>query len=59
VQFVGDFLIDTEVCDRLIELDRAWDRQGLVKRGRLGKAERTIVDLEKKHSFAVNVDSLS
>lgn len=58
MQFVGDFLIDSGVCDRLIELHRACDRQGLVKRGRLGKAERTIVDLEKKDSFDVNVDSL-
>ena len=31
---------------------------GLVKRGRLGKAERTTVDVEKKDSFDVVVDSI-
>jgi prolyl 4-hydroxylase len=59
VQFIGDFSIAPEVCDRLIELHRACDRKGLVKRGRLGKADRTTVDLEKKDSFDVSVDSLS
>ena len=58
MQFVGDFLIDGEVCDRLLELHRACDRKGLVRRGRLGKAQRTIVDVEKKDSFDVNIDSL-
>jgi prolyl 4-hydroxylase len=58
MQFVGDFSIDPEACDRLIELHRACDRKGLAKRGRLGKGERTIVDPEKKDSFDVSVDSL-
>ena len=58
MQFVGDFLIDPAVCDRLVELHRACDRLGLVKRGRLGKAERTTVDVEKKDSFDVVVDSI-
>jgi prolyl 4-hydroxylase len=59
VQFIGDFSIAPDVCDRLIELHRACDRKGLVKRGRLGKADRTTVDVEKKDSFDVSVDSLS
>ena len=58
MQFVGDFLIDGEICDRLVALHRACDRQGLVKRGGIGKAERTIVDLEKKDSFDVDVDAI-
>jgi prolyl 4-hydroxylase len=56
VQFVGDFLIDGAVCDRLIELHRACDRKGLVKRGRMGKGGSLVVDPEKKDSFDVSVD---
>jgi prolyl 4-hydroxylase len=58
VQFVGDFMIDHAVCDRLVELHRACDRKGLAKRGRLGKGGNTIVDPEKKDSFDVVVDTL-
>jgi prolyl 4-hydroxylase len=58
VQFVGDFLIDHALCDRLVELHRACDRKGLAKRGRLGKGGNTIVDPEKKDSFDVVVDTL-
>jgi prolyl 4-hydroxylase len=56
VQFVGDFQIDGAVCDRLIELHRACDRKGLVKRGRMGKGGNLVVDPEKKDSFDVSVD---
>ena len=59
MQFVGDFLIDGAVCDRLIELHRACDRKGLVKRGRMGKGGSLVVDPEKKDSFDVTVDLLS
>jgi len=58
VQFLGDFMVDSAVCDRLVELHRACDRKGLVNRGRLGKGGNTIVDPEKKDSFDVVVDSL-
>jgi len=58
MQFVGDFMVDSAVCDRLVELHRACDRKGLVKRGLLGKGGSTIVDPEKKDSFDVVVDSL-
>jgi prolyl 4-hydroxylase len=56
VQFVGDFMIDHAVCDRLVELHRACDRKGLVKRGRMGKGGNLVVDPEKKDSFDVSVD---
>ena len=56
MQFVGDFLIDGAVCDRLIELHRACDRKGLVKRGRMGKGGSLVVNPEKKDSFDVSVD---
>jgi hypothetical protein len=58
VQFVGDFMIPPAVCDRLVELHRVCDRQGLVNRGRLGKGGSTIVDPDKKDSFDVVVDTL-
>ena len=53
---MGDFLIDGAVCDRLIELHRACDRKGLVKRGRMGKGGSLVVDPDKKDSFDVSVD---
>jgi prolyl 4-hydroxylase len=56
VKFVGDFMIDHAVCDRLVELHRACDRKGLVKRGRMGKGGNLVVDPEKKDSFDVSVD---
>jgi hypothetical protein len=56
VQFVGDFLIDGAVCDGLMELHRACDHKGLVKRGRMGKGGNLVVDPEKKDSFDVSVD---
>lgn len=58
MQFVGDFSIDGGVCDRLIELHRACDRRGLVKRGRMGKGGHLVVDTEKKDSYDVVVDTL-
>jgi prolyl 4-hydroxylase len=58
VQFVGDFMIDHAVCDRLVELHRACDRKGLAKRGKMGKGGNTVVDPEKKDSFDVVVDTL-
>ncbi len=58
MQFVGDFLIDPAVCDRLVELHRACDRKGLVKRGKMGKGGNLVVDTEKKDSFDISVDLL-
>jgi prolyl 4-hydroxylase len=58
VQFVGDFMVDHAVCDRLVELHRTCDRKGLVKRGRMGKGGNLVVDPEKKDSFDVSVDLL-
>ena len=58
MQFVGDFLIDAVVCDRLMELHRACDRKGLVKRGKMGKGGNLVVDTEKKDSFDISVDLL-
>jgi len=55
MQFIGDFAIDPQVCDRLVELHRVCDRQGLVGRGVMGRASAAVVDLEKKDSFDVSV----
>ena len=58
MQFVGDFVIDPAVCDRLVELHRTCDRKGLVKRGKMGKGGNLVVDTGKKDSFDVSVDLL-
>ena len=50
MQFVGDFQIDGEICDRLVALHRACDRQGLVKRGVVAK-DQIISALEEVGRF--------
>ena len=58
--FIGDFSIDPQICDRLVELHRACDRKGLVKPGRMYTAGRneTSVDLSQKESFDVSVSEI-
>ena len=51
MQFVGDFLIDPQICDRLIELHRVCERRGLVKRGSVYVDGGPKVDRERKDSF--------
>ena len=58
MQFIGDFKIQPEVCDRLVELHRACDRQGLVKRGAMSRAGQLVTDPDKKDSFDVAVDRI-
>ena len=58
MQFVGDFLIDAGICDRLIALHRAGDQKGIVKRGSMAKAEQKVVDLEKKDSFDLTLSAV-
>ena len=55
MQFIGEFSIDPQLCDRLVELHRACDRRGLVKRGGVGRADKMVVDPEKKDSFDLSV----
>jgi len=60
MQFIGEFSVEPQICERLIELHRACDRKGLVKAGRLYARgqEEAVVDLEKKASFDVRVGDL-
>src|SRR5262245_66162943 len=60
MQFIGDFSIEPQICDRLIELHRACDRQGLAKAGRLylGGKDDAAVDVSKKNSFDVRVGDI-
>lgn len=58
MRFIGDFSIDPQICDRLVELHRACDRQGLVKRGGLGRAGQVVTDVAKKDSFDLAVDNV-
>lgn len=55
MQFIGDFSIDPQICDQLVELHRVCDRRGLVKRGRFNRAGKVQVDLEEKDSFDLTV----
>ena len=55
MRFIGDFSIDPQICDRLVELHRICDRMKLVDRGTLGRAEQAMVDLAKKDSFDLAV----
>lgn len=58
MQFVGDFMVSPAICERLIELHRTCDRQGLVKRGAMSKGDAPVVDLAKKDSFDVFVSAI-
>jgi prolyl 4-hydroxylase len=58
MQFVGDYLIDPHVCDRLVELHRACDRKGIVKRGSVGKGGTAVIDVAKKDSFDLAVTAI-
>lgn len=60
MQFIGDFSIEPQICDRLIELHRACDRRGLAKAGRLylGGKDDTTVDVSRKESFDVRVGDI-
>jgi hypothetical protein len=51
MQFIGDFSIDSTICDRLVELHRVCGRRGIVRRGRFNRAGKIEVDLEEKDSF--------
>lgn len=55
MQFIGDFSIDPQVCDRLVELHRVCDRRGLVKPGVVGRADKSVMDPAKKDSFDLAV----
>ena len=60
MKFIGDFSIDPQICDRLVELHRACDRLGLVKAGRMytaGSAEASV-DPKKKESLDVAVGDI-
>lgn len=52
MQFVGQFEIDTDICDALIKMHKAADQQGLIQCGALGsKGASLIVDTDKKNSY--------
>jgi hypothetical protein len=51
MQFIGDFSIDPQICDRLIELHRMCDRRGLVKRGEVYLDGGVKVNREMKDSL--------
>ncbi len=52
MKFIGDFSIDPQICDRLVELHRVCERRGLVKRGHVYvEGDGAKVDRERKDSF--------
>lgn len=58
MQFIGDYMIDGAICDRLIELHRVCDRRGLVRRGAIGRGDAAVVDTDKKDSFDLTVSAI-
>ena len=58
MDFIGEYLIDTKICDRLVEFHRACDRQGLVTRGKLNLDGRSTVEAESKDSFDLRVGNV-
>jgi prolyl 4-hydroxylase len=55
VDFIGQYLIDASICERLVEFHRACDRQGLVNRGKVNREGKAIVDPSSKDSLDVRV----
>ena len=51
MQFIGDYKIDEDICDSLIELHREGEKLGLVQRGGFGKGDKIIVDTNMKDSY--------
>ena len=52
MQFLGQFEIDTDICDALIEMHKAADQQGLIQRGAIGNdGGSVVVDTNKKDSY--------
>ena len=51
MQFLGQFEIDSGICDALINLHKTADKQGLIQRGGFGKDGKVIVDTSKKDSY--------
>ena len=57
MQFIGNYRINEQLCDRLIELHKLCDKNGLVVRGALGGEDRSqlVVDTGKKDSYDLGV----
>jgi prolyl 4-hydroxylase len=54
VQFIGDFSIDPQVCDRLVELHRVCERRGLARQGEVYiEGPKGTVDRDMKDSLDV------
>ena len=56
MQFIGSYKIDEKICDRLIELHKAADKQGLVVRGALGGDDGKVeVNTARKDSYDLGI----
>jgi len=56
MQFIGSYKIDEKICDRLIELHKAGNKQGLVVRGALGGGgTKMIVNTDRKDSYDLGI----
>ena len=56
MQFIGSFKIDETLCDRLVELHKHADKQGLVVRGVLGGPnDKLIVNTDRKDSYDLGI----
>lgn len=53
MQFIGDFSVDPQICDRLIELHRECDRRGMARRGEVYLGAKAQVNREMKESMDV------
>ena len=58
MDFVGDYLIDAAICDRLVELHRFCDRKGVAHRGKINVNGAPAVDLESKDSFDIRLGDI-
>jgi len=60
MQFIGQFQIDPQICDNLVELHNVANKHGLVVRGRLGGKDggKPVVDVDRKDSYDLGVATI-
>lgn len=55
MDFIGEYQVAPEICDKLIALHKKCDELGIVQRGRLGTDKGVVVDKKKKDSFDLGI----
>jgi len=59
MQFIGQYNIDVDLCDKLIELHKIADQRGLIIRGRFNDDDgELVIDVKRKDSYDLGITAL-